>query len=201
MAGMSQSHRCTKTQVLTSTSARALDHFPAGTQVVAEIREDISGKFYLASYASFDLHISTSCLVMPQHGDRVRAIVDQKCIFITDILLRKSRDPLILSSHGRELQIISPELVLKGKKSVMIESDKISLFARSSQWVADRMQQITRLLFIQADNAHKKVKHTDEVEAECIQQEAEKFFAIKGRLTSVKGSSVLKVDGGQIHMG
>ncbi|MCS3408369.1 DUF3540 domain-containing protein [Serratia sp. AKBS12] len=174
---------------------------PSGTQVIADVRLDVHGCLYLASYAAYDLQVATSCLLKPQEGDRIRAIVDQKKLFVTDILSRKQSGPLIINSGESELHIQAAGLTLNGGHHLDIYAEKISLRSKMAKWISEQMNQVAKRWFVQADDAYRKIKHNEDVEAKNISFQAEDMLALKGRLTSVSGSAVVKVDGSQIHMG
>lgn len=174
---------------------------PSGTQVVAEIKRDVMGCLYLASYASYELRVATSCLIVPQEGDRIRATVDQKKLYVTDILVRNHEGPLQIHCGQQALEIQAEKISLQAGESLEIKAESISLHARFSRWVSQRMNQISRHWFVQADDAYRKIKNNEELEAKNINYQAEESLSLKGNLTSIRGTTVVKVDGSQIHMG
>lgn len=174
---------------------------PSGTQVVAEIKTDNQGKLYLAAWSNYELQVAASCLLKPLEGDRVRATLDQKRLYITDILVRRQAGEWILNSGEHALHIIAPQLILNGGKKIVLQAESISLLSRTSRWVAERMEQMTKRWFVQADDAHRKIKYNESIEAENITHHAEEIMTVKGRMTSINGSAVVKVEGSQIHMG
>lgn len=176
-------------------------YMPSGTQVIADIRLDVHGRLYLASYAAYELQVATSCLLQPQEGDRIRAIVDQKKLFVTDILSRKQPGPLVINSEENELHIQAAGLTLNGGHQLDMYAEKITLRSKVAKWVAEQMNQLAKRWFVQTDDAYRKIKFSENVEAKNISHQAEERLAIKGQLTSVSGSAVVKVDGSQIHMG
>ncbi|HGM5168711.1 TPA: DUF3540 domain-containing protein, partial [Serratia marcescens] len=50
-------------------------------------------------------------------------------------------------------------------------------------------------------HASRRVEETDEVLAKHIIQDARQSLVINSEIGSLKSSAVLKIDGGQIHMG
>ncbi|WP_261435521.1 DUF3540 domain-containing protein [Serratia ficaria] len=174
---------------------------PSGTQVIADIKLDVHGCLYLASYAAYELQVATSCLLKPREGDRIRAIVDQKKLFVTDILFRKQPGPLVINGGASELHIQAAGLTLDGGRRIDIYAERISLRSKVAKWISEQMNQVAKRWFVQADDAYRKIKFNEDVEAKNINHQAEDMLAIKGRLTSVSGSAVVKVDGSQIHMG
>lgn len=189
-------------RVLTVKDDYAMDYrLASGTQVIADIKLDTNGCLYLTSYATYELQVATSCLLKPQEGDRVKAIADQKKLVVTDILSRKQAGPLVINCGADELHIMASGMILNGGHHLDIYAENISLRSRITKWIAERMNQVAKRWFVQADDAYRKIKFNEDVEAKNITHKAEEMLAIKGHLTSVSGSAVVKVDGSQIHMG
>lgn len=176
-------------------------HLPTGTLIVAEVKRDVNGKLYLASWASYELVAAVSCLISPQEGDRVRAIIDRKTLYVTDILERKNSDPLVVHCAQRELYIQAESLKLSAERELALNAESITLRARVTHWISQRMQQMTRYWYLQADDVWRKIRYNDRLVAKNIDQHAEQSMNIKGNLTSVSGTALVKVDGSQIHMG
>ncbi|MDR3434556.1 MAG: DUF3540 domain-containing protein [Rouxiella aceris] len=174
---------------------------PAGSPVIADVKIDAAGNYYLFPWPDHALKTAVSCLISPQEGDRVRAIFDRQTLIITDILARKSAGPRVINSQDHDLHLVAPNISLQGKEGVTVQAENISLLSATSRWLAERMEQVSRRLFVRADDAHRQIKHTDNLQAENIHHQAAQTLIIKGRLASVKGAAVLKVDGNQIHMG
>ena len=61
--------------------------------------------------------------------------------------------------------------------------------------------QISQRLFVRSKHASRRVEETDEVLAKHIIQDARQSLVINSEIGSLKSSAVLKIDGGQIHMG
>ncbi|MEW5561977.1 DUF3540 domain-containing protein [Enterobacter asburiae] len=172
-----------------------------GTMVVADIKRNKQGELYLAAYSGSELKTAASCLLKPQEGDRVRAVVDQKTFFITDILQRDRSGPLEINCGNEALHISAAQLILDGGSQVEIKAEKIAFSSRMARWVAEHMTQVARRWFVQAEDASRIIKFDENVEARNINHQAEEMVSVKGKLTSISGSTVVKVDGSQIHMG
>ncbi|WP_049848857.1 DUF3540 domain-containing protein [Trabulsiella odontotermitis] len=146
--------------------------------------------------------VAASCLLAPVSGDVVSAVVNDGKLYVTAVLLREdSEAPLIFSGGNVPLHIVAPSLMLQGTDRVEIHTQQLSLLSRTSKWVSETLHQVTRSLFVRATNAHRKVEYTDEVEARHISQRAEHSLAVNARVGSINASAVLKIDGGQVHMG
>ncbi|MGP2741388.1 DUF3540 domain-containing protein, partial [Serratia nevei] len=82
-----------------------------------------------------------------------------------------------------------------------LRSPHFTLLTRSSRWVAETLHQISQRLFVRSKHASRRVEETDEVLAKHIIQDARQSLVINSEIGSLKSSAVLKIDGGQIHMG
>lgn len=174
---------------------------PWGCQVISELKRSSSGNLYLASYGAYELQTAVSCLIQPQEGDRVRATVDQNKVFVTDILHRRQNSALNIDCGDRKLSITASHLLLNGGREVEIKAEDITLRSKVSHWIAECMNQISKRWFVKADDAWRKIKYSEDVEARNISYQAEEVLSVKGKLTAISGSTVVKVDGSQIHMG
>lgn len=141
-------------------------------------------------------------LVQPLAGDRVCVIVDGDKLVITEILSRQQANAVMtLDSRCANLRIVAPEIELQGGKRLTLRSPHFTLLTRSSRWVAETLHQISQRLFVRSKHASRRVEETDEVLAKHIIQDARQSLVINSEIGSLKSSAVLKIDGGQIHMG
>lgn len=195
-----------------------LAHFPSATvaarraanrpalpvpQLISGVIHDAAGEGrYLDLYPLLPLIVAPSCLLAPQQGDVVSAIVHAQQIYVIAVLQRQCADaPLVLNGGDVALHLVAPSLMLRGAESVEIETHRLSLLTRTSRWVADTLHQVAQSLFVRAGNAHRKVEFADELEARHISQHAGQSMALNARMGSINASAVLKIDGGQVHMG
>ena len=140
--------------------------------------------------------------VQPLAGDRVCVIVDGDKLVITEILSRQQANAVMtLDSRCANLRIVAPEIELQGGKRLTLRSPHFTLLTRSSRWVAETLHQISQRLFVRSKHASRRVEETDEVLAKHIIQDARQSLVINSEIGSLKSSAVLKIDGGQIHMG
>ncbi|WP_317694482.1 DUF3540 domain-containing protein [Serratia sp. UGAL515B_01] len=171
-------------------------------QITGHIAEDDNGRHYLSSHATLPLMIATSCLVKPQNGDLVCAVLHQHQIFVTAILQRQHSDAaLVLSSGTVPMHLSTPALEIHSSERVEIHTSRFSLRAKTSLWISRTLHQVADALFVRAKHAHRQVENTDEVQARHISQQAEQSLIINSRIGSLNASAVLKIDGGQVHMG
>ncbi|WP_156293736.1 MULTISPECIES: DUF3540 domain-containing protein [Serratia] len=200
-------------ELISSASARSAERFSQSTRalrqmhvmpniIVDQVMADGPGHLYLQQYPELEVITAASCLVSPQPGDRVSAVLYHHQAFVTAILQRQQPDaPLVLNSGNVPLHLLAPALEIHSPERVEIHTGHFSVVARISQWVAQTLHQVVDTLFVQAKHAHRQVENTDEVQARHISQHAEQSLLINSRIGSLNASAVLRIDGGQIHMG
>ena len=131
----------------------------------------------------------------------MRVVTCQGGMFITDILARSCPHSVTLHCAGQRLEIVADDIALHGTSQVAIHTRKLAFYTRTTRWIADTLHQITRNLFVRSEHAHRQVTHTDQQQAQHIIQHAEQSYALRSEVGSIKASTVLKIDGSQIHMG
>lgn len=160
------------------------------------------GRLCLQRHGALTLVTATSCLIQPQTGDLVSAVLCQHQVFVTAVLQRQQpASPLVLSSGNVPMHLLAPALEIHSPERVEIHTANFSLLARTTLWVAKTLHQIADTLFVRAKHAHRQVENTDHIQARHINQQAEQSLLINSRIGSVNASAVLRIDGGQIHMG
>lgn len=173
-----------------------------GCRKLVTVTADEEGRLYAEGEKTYGLAVATSCLLQPITGDRVSAIVDGAQLIITDILSRQQTNAVMtLNSQQSSLRIMAPEIELHGERKLMLHSPSFMLLTRSSQWFADTLHQISRHLFVRSEHASRKVEQTDETRAKHIVQDAQQSLVMTSEIGSLKSSAVLKIDGGQVHVG
>lgn len=163
---------------------------------------DAQGGLCLQHHVELEVITAASCLVSPQPGDLVSAVLCQHQVFVTAILQRQQpAAPLVLNSGNVPMHLLAPALEIHSPERVEIHTGHFSVVARLSQWVAKTLHQVVDTLFVRAKHAHRQVENTDEVQARHISQHAEQSLLLNSRIGSLNASAVLRIDGGQIHMG
>lgn len=173
-----------------------------GSCVVVDVQAHANGQLYVVDMPAYGLKVATSCLVQPLAGDRVYGVVDGQHFVITAILFRQQADAVMtLDSRCANLRIVAPEIEIEGSRRLTFRSSDFTLLTRSCRWVADTLHQVSKRLFVLTQHASRKVEQTDETQAKHILQEARGSYVMKGEIASLKASAVLKIDGGQVHVG
>lgn len=173
-----------------------------GCRKLVTVAADEEGTLYAEGLDAYCLKVASSCLLQPMAGDRVSVIVDATQLIITDILSRQQANAVMtLGSQQANLRIIAPEIELYGERKLMLHAPSFTLLTRSSRWIADTLHQISRHLFVRSQHASRKVEQTDETRAKHIIQDAQQSLIMNSEIGSLKSSAVLKIDGGQVHVG
>lgn len=161
-----------------------------------------AGVLSLQSHPYLSVSIAAGCLIAPEDGDLVCAMIQSGQAYVLSVLERKSAGtPLTISTQNCPLHIIAPSLSLEGKESVTIKTTRFSLISHTSKWVAQTLRQIAGSLFVSAENAHKKVENLDITQAGHIAMHAEKSMVLDNEIGAITSRAVLRIDGGQVHMG
>ncbi|WP_232290989.1 DUF3540 domain-containing protein [Pseudomonas chlororaphis] len=178
------------------------DGLAQGQVLVVDVQAGADGLLQVEGMPAYTLVLATSCLVQPLAGDRVHGVVDGRQLVITAILSRRQADTLMtLDSGSAPLHIVAPHIEIHGRQRLALHSADFSLLTRSSRWVADTLNQVSRRLFVRCEHASRKVAYTDQVQARHIAQDAQQSFVMNSEIASLKSSAVLKIDGGQVHVG
>jgi hypothetical protein len=173
-----------------------------GDVLVADLRTDDTGAPRLEGWCDVDVDVAVSCLVQPCLGDRVRVLVHEGRFFVTDILLRTDAlAPLVIGDERKNLELRANDLQLESRGELSLRSSSLSLFSGAAVWVADSLRQVARTLCIEAGNAHRQVEHVDSVSARHVVSTATQSTTLRGRVGSIQADAVLRIDGGQVHMG
>ena len=162
---------------------------------------DANGGLYVDGMRAHCSAVATSCPVQPLAGDRVCVIVDGDKLVITEILSRQQANAVMtLDSRCANLRIVAPEIELQGGKRLTLRSPHFTLLTRSSRWVAETLHQISTPVC--AQQARKPAGGGNRRGAgEAHHSGCPTILVINSEIGSLKSSAVLKIDGGQIHMG
>lgn len=183
-----------------SLSTPALDDTAPRRVVTLGRRDD--GSLMAAESPATELQIAVSCLIEPQAGDSVCVLLSDNVWWITDVLsCRDKSRPLVLRSAHASMSIEAASLSLHASQRLTLKSPSLTLMSQTSRWLADKMVQIAGHLQTRCKSAERLVVESDRVEAEHIQHQAKASYRVDSELTAVNGRSVLKIDGGQVHVG
>lgn len=174
---------------------------------------------------------AASCLLTPSVGDTVWIAGDgEHGAFVLAVLVRAGDGPATLAVPGDLELAAGGEICVRGQGGVQIEtpkrlglrSDSLELQAREGHMVfaelravvrevfasLARVTQVGKLLELLVDtvtqrshNSYRAIAGVDHVEAEIIHHEASADVHINAARTLINGEDIVKMDGGQIHLG
>lgn len=170
--------------------------------ITAKVSDKEKDRVFLHGYEKLPVFNAASCLFLPEIGDQVSAVIEHQKIYITAILYRADPDaPLVMNSGVIPLHLVTTALEIHSPEKIELHTRHFSLMARTSLWMAKTIHQIADSLFVRAKQASRKIENTDDIHARHINQQADQSLIINSRIGSINASSVLKIDGGQVHMG
>lgn len=183
-------------------TVRKNKHFEYGGYIIINLTSSEDGTLYAENMEDYTIKVATSCLVQPLTGDRVYAIIDKMDLVVTSILSRShDDDTLKLDGQGRKLFLQAPEIHIQAAENLTLQTKDFSLLTRSSKWISETLHQISQRLFVKSCYANRKIEQTDKTEAKHLMYEADQSLVLKSEVGSIQSTSVLKIDGAQIHMG
>lgn len=178
----------------------------------------------------FGAQRAASCLLSPEPGDRVWFVAEQAEVHVIAVLERAATSPAQLRVDGdAQLQASgrlsidgAAGLELRSEAQVAVNADELQLRARLGRIVFEQCSAVLRTLFTHvgeatfvaklletladrvrahAKTSHRTVESLDHLEAGAIDYRAEREVQISASHTLVRASELVKVDGGQIHLG
>ena len=154
-----------------------------------------------------------SCLVAPEHGDRVLCSVDGATVFVLAVL-EGSRDTTLVSD-GRltvqangALELVSETLKIKATSAVAA-IEELRVFGRELDasyggkvtLMAERVEARATTLLQRAKQVFRFVEGLDQTRAGAVDVRAESLAAIRGETTIMAARVLAKLDGEQVKIG
>lgn len=171
-----------------------------GTTIISQIKIDNDGNLLLLGYSNYSIKVSTSCLITPIDGDRVSAIVDGNNLYITSIIARQSKD-LTINVENSDINIVAKNIDFKVNKNLSINSDKFTLFSNLTYWQAGISHYKYNKVYISSSTYFNNAENSSEIYAKNITFKAEQSYTLRSKISVLTSDAMLKLDGGQIHMG
>lgn len=211
--------------------ARIATHAPAaqGSAIVQAIHEQSYVLGELPDLQTWTARRAASCLLEPRVGDRVWFVAEagppgQQRSYVTAVLERAAGEtPARLSVDGAtEVHVEADVLRLRAEERLEVQSDEVRVQGRRASVVLDECSTILRAMFTHASRwtlvgkaietlaerivSHSKtalrtVEAVDQVKAGNLDYRAEQTANIGGEQALITGSRIVKVEGGQIHVG
>ena len=200
-----------------------------GSAIVLELREQtyvISERPELEPWIA---RRATSCLIEPRVGDRVWFVIEaglpgqQRC-FVTAVLEREAAErPAQLSVEGAsEVSVQADRLTLRADTRLDLQAGEMHAQARLARVVLGECSAVMRTLFTHASKVTlvgklvetfadklgsysktslRTVEALDQVQSGTIDYRAKTSAQIHAEHALVTGAELVKVEGGQIHLG
>lgn len=217
--------------VLDLQRARVATHAPAtqGSAIVQEIREQTYVLGELPDPQTRTAQRAASCLLEPRVGDRVWFVAEagpsgQQPSYVIAVLERAAGEaPARLSVDGAPALHVEAEVLrLRANEKLEVQAEEVRVQGRRASVVLDECSTILRALFTHANRwtlvgkaietladrivthsktAQRTVETVDQVKAGTIDYRAEHSVQIGGEQALVTGAEIVKLEGGQIHVG
>ncbi len=200
-----------------------------GSAVVLELREQTYVLSERPELHPWIARRAASCLLEPCIGDRVWFVVEagqpgeQGC-FVTAVLEREAEArPARLSVEGTsEVHLQANRLTLRADTELDLQADELRATSRLARVVLGECSAVLRSLFTHASkltvvgtlietiadkiSTHSKVsqrtvEELDQVQSGTIDYRAKHSAQIGAEQALISGAELVKVDGGQIHLG
>ncbi|MCA9684014.1 MAG: DUF3540 domain-containing protein [Myxococcales bacterium] len=177
----------------------------------------------------FDAGRAASCLLAPALGDKVWFVAEGDSAYVLAVLERAGEGPATLHIDGDaelraegRLTVSGTELELRGEQQLGLQADELRVRGRLGKLLLDEGSMVLRSLFTHVGkstfvakvierfserfSSHSKtslrsVDEIDQVQAGNIDYRAEEAMQVTARHAMIKGGELVKVDGGQIHLG
>ncbi|AKJ31918.1 DUF3540 domain-containing protein [Caldimonas brevitalea] len=174
--------------------------------------------------------LATSCLTLPAVGDVVLLASHGTNVYVLAVLARSSAEPLVLSSDrdttwavqghlavratggvdlagAEQLRLKAGHLRMEAQR-VDIVTDRLGVFSRFAQWVAERLEttatslrQVSQTHTMHTKGYHRQVDELESVRAGHIDLRAREMLHIHAQHSVIKSRELVKIDGTQIQVG
>jgi hypothetical protein len=174
---------------------------------------------------------AVSCLVEPEPGDVVLIGGDQERTYVLAVLEREGTAPVRLVSRGdtevvaaggrlsvigetavevlspARIGITAPEVSVTGRLGRMMldqvvhVGQALSSHVQRLKLVGEALETILERVMTRAKRSYRLVEEEDHLRARSLDHRAEGTLRLHGKTTIVTGSTLAKVDAGQIHIG
>ncbi|WP_211470865.1 DUF3540 domain-containing protein [Collimonas humicola] len=134
------------------------------------------------------VRVALSCLIQPVAGDLVQIFFSKECYWILAVLERRDNSQGIhLNFEQHSVSLLAGQIELRSTSSMTLSSQELSLKANLlSQTLIERQTHISG-----SDTTH----------AGSVALYAQRHMGFYSKVTTFAAQSLLKIDGGQIHMG
>ncbi|HEY9133286.1 MAG TPA: DUF3540 domain-containing protein [Dyella sp.] len=144
---------------------------------------------------------AASCLLALHDGDLVRVIHHDGVDYVTDILVRRGEDEQVIDMGPQPLRIQAGSLELTAARAMTLRASRLTLIGALSSWVSRQLALRTGRLSVKAGDVRRQIRGVDATHAHHLHQRADEAVVVRGRVGSVRMDGVLRMDGGQVHVG
>jgi hypothetical protein len=179
---------------------------------------------------SFQARVAFSCLVKPEAGDVVLAVVSQEKVYITSILERRSSamileapgDVLLAAPRGTVHIAAAKQLTLDGGRAIECSAEKSSEYFSEKHITASTLKvnaggldvsgdtvalSATRAistsddLYVHTQQSVRTIENTEITKAGSSLQDYDSLLRMHAKTASITTDDDIKIDGRLIHMG
>lgn len=161
--------------------------------------------------------LAASCLLMPGPGDRIAWVADDTgCLYITAVLRRAGGrqaivelpgDALLRPRHGSLSVQVPDTLGLAAATlnanagSVSLTGGLVELAVGKLKMAGESVSAVFDRIFSHARQQTRVVEGIDMLNAQTIDHRAQVLASVDARTVAINGQQLVKLRGGQIHMG
>ncbi|QRN40872.1 MAG: DUF3540 domain-containing protein [Neisseriaceae bacterium] len=173
-----------------------------GQTVISYVDLDVENKFFLNDYPEYPVEIATSCLVSPSKGDKVSAIFDGQVMFIVFILERSEGDKVVtLDFKKYDLKLTASNVEMLVDNRVIFDTHEYIMRAEKTEFYSSLSKYVYNEMYTVAYNSYKEVKNSEEIKSKNFFIKVSQTYTLRNKVGFIQSDALLKIDGGQVHMG
>ncbi|MBN3860278.1 DUF3540 domain-containing protein [Neisseriaceae bacterium PsAf] len=173
-----------------------------GQTVIGHICLDVENKLFLDDYPEYPVEIATSCLILPDEGDKVSAIFDGQVMFVVFILEKSKKEEVVtLDFKKNNLKIVAPNIEMSIGKRVIFDTHDYIVRAEKTEFYSSLSKYVYNEIYTVAYNSYKEVKNSEEVKSKNLFIKVSQTYTLRNKIGVIQSDALLKIDGGQVHMG
>jgi hypothetical protein len=162
---------------------------------------DIGDRTLLLDVTDGPAALAAGCLLQPEAGDRVWFVRQGDACFVTSVLVRARPESPASVRLDADLEIQSGgTLRLQARRVEMVAKDLVSYVGRTT-WLGSVFEQVVDRFVSHSKTSLRTVQGLDQLQADTLDHRAKSTASLSGEQTLLRGRTVLKADGDQIHLG
>jgi hypothetical protein len=165
---------------------------------------------------------AASCLLEPGQGDRVWAVAQNGEVFVIAVLERADPSVTTLRVDGRMRLSATEGIELQTPAKLELRADELEVGAREGRVVLERcavlatsllahlrkstvvgqaLETLVERVTQHSKTSYRSITELDHVHASTLDYRADGSASVHGKQTLVTAEELVKVDGGQVHLG